>query len=100
MSHVVAISADHEVAAQSMCSGVSLWASRISAVSVQVFGWGSTQNGRLGPHKEEVLCLPTPLEIPEDVTVTQAVCGSDATIFITSTGTMLACGSNKCGKAC
>ena len=43
-------------------------------------------------------CLPTEIEVPEDVLITNVKCGGDGTIFITDQGAMLACGRNTRNK--
>ncbi|XP_064092354.1 serine/threonine-protein kinase Nek8-like [Macrobrachium nipponense] len=63
-----------------------------------VYTWGRGEGGRLGTGQEEDLCLPTEIEIPEDVMVTNVKCGGDGTILITDQGAMLACGRNTRNK--
>ncbi|XP_066971422.1 serine/threonine-protein kinase Nek8-like isoform X3 [Macrobrachium rosenbergii] len=63
-----------------------------------VYTWGRGEGGRLGTGQEEDVCLPTEIEIPEDVMVTNVKCGGDGTILITDQGAMLACGRNTRNK--
>ncbi|XP_047483303.1 serine/threonine-protein kinase Nek8-like [Penaeus chinensis] len=63
-----------------------------------VYAWGKGEGGRLGTGQEEDVCLPTEIEIPEELLVTNVKCGGDGTIFITDQGAMLACGANTRNK--
>ncbi|XP_022250142.1 serine/threonine-protein kinase Nek8-like [Limulus polyphemus] len=62
------------------------------------YAWGCGSLGRLGTGSEEDCCFPTVVQLPENITVTKAFCGSDGTMFVTDTGMVLACGSNEYNK--
>ncbi|CAE1157357.1 Serine/threonine-protein kinase nekl-2,Serine/threonine-protein kinase Nek8,Serine/threonine-protein kinase Nek3,Serine/threonine-protein kinase Nek1,Serine/threonine-protein kinase Nek5,Serine/threonine-protein kinase Nek2,Probable serine/threonine-protein kinase nek3,Serine/threonine-protein kinase Nek4 [Acanthosepion pharaonis] len=63
-----------------------------------LFSWGCGANGRLGLGTEESHCKPMQIQIVEPVVIVDIHCGNDGTMFLTETGAVLACGSNRNNK--
>ncbi|XP_065886059.1 serine/threonine-protein kinase Nek8-like, partial [Dysidea avara] len=61
-----------------------------------IFAWGLGCDGRLGLGNEDNQCSPQMVEVA--VRVKDVKCGLDGSMFLTSTGTLLACGSNRFNK--
>ncbi|KAG7176605.1 serine/threonine-protein kinase Nek8-like 2, partial [Homarus americanus] len=70
----------------------------VVAAEGDVFTWGRGEGGRLGTGHEDDVCLPTEIELPEDIMVTNVKCGGDGTLLITDQGALLACGQNTRNK--
>uniref|UniRef100_A0A914EB19 non-specific serine/threonine protein kinase n=1 Tax=Acrobeloides nanus TaxID=290746 RepID=A0A914EB19_9BILA len=64
----------------------------------QVYVWGNGENGRLGTGKTDFVYSATKIGIPTRQLVINAKCGPDCTVLITSSGTIIAMGSNKYNK--
>ncbi|KAI3421030.1 hypothetical protein GPALN_014657 [Globodera pallida] len=63
-----------------------------------VFVWGVGENGRLGTGHTKFVSVPTRIQIPTRQLINCVVCGPNATMLITNTGTVLAMGSNEHNK--
>ncbi|KAL3068513.1 hypothetical protein niasHT_030804 [Heterodera trifolii] len=59
-----------------------------------VFVWGVGENGRLGTGETANVFVPLRIQIPTRQLINSIVCGPNATMLITNTGTVLAMGSN------
>lgn len=63
-----------------------------------VFVWGKGENGRLGTGDTKHVLVPTRIQIPTRQLINSIVCGPNATMLITNSGTVLAMGSNRHNK--
>ncbi|TKR97014.1 hypothetical protein L596_010943 [Steinernema carpocapsae] len=64
----------------------------------KVYVWGSGLNGRLGTGTEEFVTTAIEITIPLGQKITNVRCGCDSTALLTTSGIMLAMGSNKYNK--
>ena len=69
----------------------------------EVFAWGCGDNGRLGLGDDyDSQCLPQPVHYAKhniaSTKIASAHCGDDCTVFLTTKGAFLACGSNRHNK--
>uniref|UniRef100_A0A1I8ADL0 non-specific serine/threonine protein kinase n=1 Tax=Steinernema glaseri TaxID=37863 RepID=A0A1I8ADL0_9BILA len=64
----------------------------------RVYVWGSGKNGRLGTGDEQFVTTAIQITIPIGQTVMNVRCGHDCTTLLTTSGIMLAMGSNKYNK--
>ncbi|XP_023209430.1 uncharacterized protein LOC111612447 [Centruroides sculpturatus] len=64
----------------------------------EAFAWGCGNGGRLGIGKEDDCCSPTPVQLADDIFVKSVYCGINGTMFVTETGSVLACGRNDYNK--
>ncbi|XP_045610447.2 serine/threonine-protein kinase Nek8 isoform X2 [Procambarus clarkii] len=80
--------------------GISCGSQHVVVVAAEgvVLTWGRGEGGRLGTGNEDDLCLPTEIELPEDVVVSNVKCGGDGTLLLTDQGAMLAFGKNTRNK--
>lgn len=61
-----------------------------------VFAWGRGVGGRLGLGHEDDCCTPQKMEInTEDIYIVNVKCSGAATILLSDTGHLFACGLNK-----
>ncbi|EDO46185.1 predicted protein [Nematostella vectensis] len=74
-SHIMAVTADHEV-----------------------FAWGRGDNGRLGTGSQQEYWSPKAISLPEGMRARSVHCGVDCSFAITLENKLLACGSNRCNK--
>ncbi|XP_061418169.1 serine/threonine-protein kinase Nek8 isoform X1 [Lethenteron reissneri] len=76
---------------------VSCGMSHVLAVSneQEVFAWGRGDNGRLGLGNQELHLCPQPVAVPPPYEPCTAHCGIDCSMILTSSGRLLACGSNR-----
>ncbi|KAK0424078.1 hypothetical protein QR680_008488 [Steinernema hermaphroditum] len=63
-----------------------------------VYVWGSGKNGRLGTGDENFVTTAIQITIPVGQTIMNVRCGHDCTALLTTSGIMLAMGSNKYNK--
>jgi len=63
-----------------------------------LFAWGRGDNGRLGTGNEDTVTLPKPVPFPVGHEAAKVFCGPDASVVITTNGTIFACGSNRSNK--
>lgn len=64
----------------------------------EAYAWGCGNGGRLGTGKEDDCCIPTPVLFSDDIIVKNVYCGINGTMFVTETGSVLACGQNDYNK--
>jgi NIMA (never in mitosis gene a)-related kinase len=62
----------------------------------ELFSWGAGGSGRLGNGDEDNCHTPHPIPLTEPIESVE--CGFDGTMFLTTSGTLLACGSNQYNK--
>ena len=88
------------------CQIVQLSCGELHAMGVtsegEVYGWGVGKDGRLGTGTETNRLIPTEVVVisVDNVkeTIKQVVCGLDGTMFLTTSYTLYACGSNRNNK--
>ncbi|XP_007907859.1 serine/threonine-protein kinase Nek8-like [Callorhinchus milii] len=64
----------------------------------EVFSWGNGRHGKLGLGNEDDHCVPVKVAFEEQVFIRDVRSGSDGTMFLTDTGSVLACGNNQYNK--
>ncbi|XP_019366803.1 PREDICTED: serine/threonine-protein kinase Nek8 [Gavialis gangeticus] len=79
---------------------VACGASHVLAVSNEreVFAWGRGDNGRLGLGTLESHNSPQQIPVPSEHEAQGVICGIDASMVLTISGHILACGSNRFNK--
>ncbi|KYO28712.1 serine/threonine-protein kinase Nek8 [Alligator mississippiensis] len=79
---------------------VACGASHVLAVSNEreVFAWGRGDNGRLGLGTLESHNSPQQVPVPPEHEAQGVICGIDASMVLTISGRILACGSNRFNK--
>ncbi|XP_058020266.1 serine/threonine-protein kinase Nek8 isoform X3 [Ahaetulla prasina] len=77
-------------------------ASHVLALSSEgeVFTWGRGDNGRLGLGNQESHSSPQLVPLPAGYEAQKVLCGIDASMILTSSNQILACGSNRYNKLC
>ena len=88
------------------CQVVQLSCGELHAMGVtsegEVFGWGVGRDGRLGTGTETNCLVPKEIVVmsADNVkeTIKQVECGLDGTMFLTTSHTLYACGSNRNNK--
>ncbi|XP_014670621.1 PREDICTED: uncharacterized protein LOC106811496 [Priapulus caudatus] len=70
----------------------------IGSSNGEVYSWGRGADGRLGLGSDADYSYPMPVSIQGPAIVRGVHCGVDGSMFITDTGSMLACGSNRNNK--
>ena len=88
------------------CQIVQLSCGELHAMGVtsegEVYGWGVGKDGRLGTGTETNRLIPTEVVVVSvdnvKETIKQVVCGLDGTMFLTTSHTLYACGSNRNNK--
>jgi alpha-tubulin suppressor-like RCC1 family protein len=63
-----------------------------------VLAWGSNNDGQLGNPAFTRSSVPVPVRLPAGTTITGIAAGGDHSLAVTSTGTVLAWGSNSAGQ--
>lgn len=63
-----------------------------------VYSWGANFSGELGDAIGRMSAEPVPAELPPSTTVTAVAAGSDHVLALTSSGSLLAWGSNSVGQ--
>ncbi|XP_062922107.1 uncharacterized protein LOC134355712 isoform X4 [Mobula hypostoma] len=64
----------------------------------EVFSWGNGKFGKLGLGNDDNSCLPIKVTFEEQIFIKDVKCGLDGTMFLTDTGSLLACGNNQYNK--
>ncbi|XP_072134252.1 uncharacterized protein [Mobula birostris] len=64
----------------------------------EVFSWGNGKFGKLGLGNDDNSCLPMKVTFEEQIFIKDVKCGLDGTMFLTDTGSLLACGNNQYNK--
>ncbi|XP_070591604.1 serine/threonine-protein kinase Nek8 isoform X5 [Erythrolamprus reginae] len=83
-------------------SQVASGASHVLALSSEgeAFAWGRGDNGRLGLGNQEPHNSPQQVPLPTGYEAQKVLCGIDASMILTSSHQILACGSNRYNKLC
>ncbi|KAL0271844.1 UNVERIFIED_CONTAM: hypothetical protein PYX00_008810 [Menopon gallinae] len=79
---------------------ISCGAQHILALSAEgiMYAWGRGQDGQLGLGHQENCSSPEIVPVPDQMILRNIRCGRDATMVITSNGSLLACGKNSYNK--
>jgi len=70
----------------------------LAVTSAGVFAWGANGSGQLGTGNNAGSRVPVPVEIPSGTVITAVAAGGEHSLALTSTGRVLAWGSNSAGQ--
>ncbi|RDD38533.1 Serine/threonine-protein kinase Nek8 [Trichoplax sp. H2] len=79
---------------------VSCGASHIMAITAEheLFAWGRGDNGRLGTSNTKTYSVPELIKLPETYQPSSVCCGIDCSMVLCCDGCLLVCGSNRANK--
>nr|CAB3252608.1 probable E3 ubiquitin-protein ligase HERC4 [Phallusia mammillata] len=64
----------------------------------RVYGWGRNQHGQIGLPESDFYPSPKPVKALQYYQIISVACGEAHSLFLTSSGVILACGSNEYGQ--